>query len=277
MKFSIITPSFRSSRWLRLCVASVADQEVEVEHIVQDACSDDGTLAWLPADTRVRAFVEADQGMYDAINRGLRRASGDVLAYLNCDEQYLPGALASVAQYFTEHPSIDVAFGDAIVVGRTGGYLCHRPALLPTKRHTQVSGSLAILSCSTFFRRQLIDEKQLFFDTRYRAVGDARWILDLLDRGIPMGLLRKFTSAFTSTGENLSLDSAALRERQELMQSASAWARALRAGIVGHYRLRKLLAGQYSSPPFDYAVYTTDSPVRRVAFHVDKPTATWKT
>ena len=41
--------------------------------------------------TRVRAFVEKDQGMYDAVNRGLRRATGEMLAYLNCDEQYLPG------------------------------------------------------------------------------------------------------------------------------------------------------------------------------------------
>ena len=82
---------------MKLCIASVADQGVELEHIVQDAESDDGTLDWLPQDRRVKAFVEKDQGMYDAVNRGLRRASGDILAYLNCDEQYLPGALAMVA------------------------------------------------------------------------------------------------------------------------------------------------------------------------------------
>src|SRR5215467_6301036 len=87
---SIVTPSYRSSKWLKLCVASVADQAGQVEHIVQDAGSDDGTLEWLPHDKRVKAFVEKDQGMYDAVNRGLNRAAGDVLAYLNCDEQYLP-------------------------------------------------------------------------------------------------------------------------------------------------------------------------------------------
>src|SRR5437588_12782934 len=96
VRFSIITPSYRSSRWLKLCVASVADQGVELEHIVQDAGSDDGTLDWLPQDKRVKAFVENDQGMYDAVNRGLCRSTGDLLAYLNCDEQYLPGALAAV-------------------------------------------------------------------------------------------------------------------------------------------------------------------------------------
>ena len=63
MRFSVVTPSFRQSQWLKLCVASVADQGVEVEHIVQDACSDDGTLDWLLTDPRVKAYSEKDAGM----------------------------------------------------------------------------------------------------------------------------------------------------------------------------------------------------------------------
>jgi len=98
VQFSIVTPSFRNSTWLKLCIASVADQQgVELEHIVQDSCSDDGTQDWLPRDPRVKAFIEKDAGMYDAVNRGFRRAAGDILAYLNCDEQYLPGGLATIA------------------------------------------------------------------------------------------------------------------------------------------------------------------------------------
>src|SRR3954470_24912439 len=55
VNFSIITPSFRNSRWLKLCIASVADQQgASFEHIVQDSCSDDGTGDWLPGDRRVR-------------------------------------------------------------------------------------------------------------------------------------------------------------------------------------------------------------------------------
>src|SRR5271165_5451240 len=115
MKFSIITPSFRSSAWLKLCIASVADQEgVRLEHIVQDSCSDDGTQDWLPQDPRVKAIVEKDAGMYDAVNRGFRRATGDILAYLNCDEQYLPGALAAVAAFFAAHPEVDVALAGSV-------------------------------------------------------------------------------------------------------------------------------------------------------------------
>src|ERR1041385_7805342 len=117
VRFSIVTPSFRNSQWLRLCIASVADQQgVEVEHIVQDAGSDDGTLDWLTRDPRGRAHVEKDKGMYDAVNRGLRRARGEFLAYLNCDEQYLPGALKKVSDFLDRHPDVDIVFGDCIVV-----------------------------------------------------------------------------------------------------------------------------------------------------------------
>jgi glycosyltransferase involved in cell wall biosynthesis len=276
MKFSIITPSFRSSRWLRLCIASVADQGVEVEHIVQDSCSDDGTQEWLPHDRRVQAFIEKDQGMYDAVNRGLRRSSGELLAYLNCDEQYLPGALASVERFFQAHPHVEVAFAHALVVDPAGRYLCHRKSVLPTLRHSQVSGNLAILTCATFFRRRLIQDRQLYFDTRYRDLGDAHWVQSLIEQRVPMGVLPEFTSAFTDTGENMNLKPNARREFKEMVDAAPAWARALKPLIVLGYRWRKFLAGQYHQKPFDYAIYTTESLDKRVVFNVPKPTGIWQ-
>jgi len=134
MRFSIITPSYRNSDWLKLCIASVADQEgIELEHIVQDSCSDDGTQDWLVKDPRVKAYIEKDSGMYDAVNRGLRRASGEILAYLNCDEQYLPGALRAVSGFFEAHPEIDVLFGDVVMVDAKGGYARHRKMQVPAR------------------------------------------------------------------------------------------------------------------------------------------------
>src|SRR5205823_14199740 len=131
--------SYRSSKWLRLCIMSVADQGVEAEHIVQDAGSDDGTLEWLLHDHRVKPFVEKDKGMYDAVNRGLRRATGDILSYLNSDEQYLPGALATVRSFFEANPNIDVVFGDFVVIDPQGRYCFHRKVQVPLKYHTWVS------------------------------------------------------------------------------------------------------------------------------------------
>ena len=99
---------------------SVADQGVELEHIVQDSVSDDGTMDWLPQDARVKAYIEKDRGMYDAVNRGMRKAKGEIIAYMNCDEQYLPGALKAVWEFFVKHPRVEVVFADTVVVNEDG-------------------------------------------------------------------------------------------------------------------------------------------------------------
>src|SRR4051794_3969692 len=116
MRLSIITPSFRNSSWLKLCIQSVADQAVDMEHIVQDSCSDDGTQDWLPGDRRVSAFIEKGAGMYDAVNRGLRRAKGEICASLNCDEQSLPGTRSAALRFFVSHPDVPVLFADTVIV-----------------------------------------------------------------------------------------------------------------------------------------------------------------
>ncbi len=275
MRFSIVTPSFRNSDWLKLCIASVADQGVDVEHIVQDAGSDDGTLDWLLRDPRVKAFVEKDEGMYDAVNRGLRRAQGEILAYLNCDEQYLPGALAAVRDFFERNPEIDVLFADFVVLDGEGNYLFHRKVQRPLKHHVWVS-HLPTFTCATFFRRKLIFEQGLFFDPKLRDVGDGKWVLGLLKRGTPMAVLRRFTSIFTMTGANMSARPNARREARELFNTAPLWARKLKWLLILQHRLRRLAGGIYFQKPFSYAVYTQGSPEKRAVHDVARPTFKWK-
>ena len=275
MLFSIITPSFRSSAWLKLCIPSVADQGVELEHIVQDSLSDDGTLDWLMADRRVKAFAEKDAGMYDAVNRGLKKSSGRILAYLNCDEQYLPGTLEAVAQYFERHPETDVLFADSLVVDGKGEFMCYRKVQIPYKYHTMVS-HLQTFTCSTFFRRKIIDDYDLFFDAKWRDVGDADWVLRLLKARVRMGILRRFASTFTDTGVNMNMSANAKREEQLIVNSAPVLARKLEFALVWQHRLRRLFGGIYRQKPFDYAIYTQASPDQRVVHHVAHPTFVWK-
>jgi len=274
MRFSIVTPSLGQSHWLRLCVASVADQAVEHEHLVQDAGSKDGTLDWLATDPRVKAFVEPDAGMYDGINRSLRRASGDVLAYLNCDEQYLPGALAAVSDYFRARPEVDVAFGYTLIVDEAGEFLCQRKTLTPLPWHTQVA-HLTTLTAATFFRRRVVEAGH-FFNPEFRCAGDAEWMVRLLRAGIKMGVVGCNTSVFTHTGGNLSRTARMREEMARLAAQAPPLARRLRWLVLLHHWLRRLAGGVYFQRPFDYAVYTPASPERRVARHVAHPTFWWK-
>lgn len=277
MKFSIITPSFRSSEWLKLCIASVADQAgVDVEHIIQDSCSDDGTGDWLPRDPRVKAFIEKDSGMYDAVNRGLRRASGDICAYLNCDEQYLPGALAEVLDYFRSHSDVEVVFSHAVVVDGSGFPICCRKALLPQRAHSMVSHNLAILTCGTFFRRSIFERRHIWFPESNRVVGDAVWVLQLLESSVQMGVLDRVTSTFTETGSNLALSPAAKCEQDSLFKQAPRWAQVLHRAVIWHYRARKFFSGAYSQKPIGYQIYTREQPASRKPFKFEKITGRWR-
>ena len=275
MRVSIITPSFRNSAWLKLCIASVADQDgVDVEHIVQDAGSDDGTLDWLVDDPRVQAVVEKDGGMYDAVNRGFRRASGEILAYLNCDEQYLPGALKAVHDYFAAHPEVDVLVSDTVITDADGGFLCHRYGFVPLPN--SIWARFTVITCALFIRRRVLDEHSLFFDTKWRDMGDFFWVLEAVRHKLRFGELRQFTSAFTETGENMNLKPNAARERALKRSMTPRLVKVFEPLLIAKHRLRMLLAGMFSQTAFDYGLYTLKSPNERVVHHVAKPSARWR-
>jgi glycosyltransferase involved in cell wall biosynthesis len=276
MLFSIITPSFRNSEWLKLCIASVADQKgVTLEHIIQDSESDDGTLEWLPKDKRVKPFIEKDHGMYDAVNRGYKRAQGDLLAYINCDEQYLPGALKKVGDYFEQNPTVDVVFGDCIVVNRKGEYICERRALIPQLLHTWSGASLCFLTAATFIRRSVIEQHKLFFNTDYRDLGDKEWALRLVRSGLRMSVLPSFLSVFAETGHNMNLKANALLEAKQFAAMAPFWIRWFSPFILLHFRLRRWRAGHYHCLPYEYPIYTLDCSEHRKTFNASNPTFRW--
>jgi len=274
--FSIVTPSFRSATWLKLCINSIADQNVEVEHIVQDSCSEDGTRELLEGDPRVKAFIEKDTGMYDAVNRGLRRSSAPLLAYLNCDEQYLPGALDLVKRTFEARPDLDILFGDVIVVNGDGGFNCFRKVQIPLKYHTWVSQNLATFTAATFFRRRILDQHDMYFDAKFRDLADVDWMMRALAKGLKMGLLHEYTSVFTETGVNMNLGANALREKAEFRATAPKWARRAAPIFTAHHRLRRLMQGAYSQKPFSYAIYANSNTEIRTPFEVANPTSRWE-
>ena len=277
-KFSIVTPSYKQPAWLRLCAASVADQAapgITVEHIVQDSLSGPEVAEAVKDFPALHLVSEKDQGMYDAINRGWEKSTGDILCWLNCDEQYLPGVLREVADYFLAHPETEVLFADAIIVDNDGNYACSRPVLTPQLYHTWTC-HLTTFSCSTFFRRHLIKERGFVLDPRWKVVGDADLVIRLLRAGVRMDTLRRYTAAFVDTGENLSLQSRGAAERTALLNEAPRWARKLHPVWVLLHRLRRWWNGVYSLKAFSYDIFTLAHPGERVHFEVTKPTFYWK-
>ncbi len=118
----VVTPSFNHGRYLGETVRSVLGQRgVWLRYSIQDGGSSDDSLALLQAldDARVSWRSEPDSGQADAIARGFRQTSGgpeDVMAWINSDDFYAPGALAYVAGYFARHPEVDVVYGHRILV-----------------------------------------------------------------------------------------------------------------------------------------------------------------
>jgi glycosyltransferase involved in cell wall biosynthesis len=136
MKISIITPTLNGLPLLRQTAQSVLSQEgpFDLQWIVIDGGSNDGTLDWLASlnDPRLTWISEPDQGQADAINKCLSRADGEIVAWLNCDDLYLPGALAAVARHFTQHPAAQWLVGRYEIISLDGTPT--RPAVVKYKR-----------------------------------------------------------------------------------------------------------------------------------------------
>jgi len=120
---SIITPSFNQGYYLEQTLVSVLSQGYPgLEYLVVDGDSTDGSLEIIQRYTSRLAWwvSEPDNGQAEAINKGLQRASGELVAWLNSDDYYLPGALRKVAEVFAAHPETGLVFGDVLAVDDQG-------------------------------------------------------------------------------------------------------------------------------------------------------------
>lgn len=247
LQFSVATPSRNALPALRRCVGSVRRLTSHPhEHIIQDALSTDGTREWLATQAQIDWRSEADAGMYDAINRAWARSRGDILSWLNADEQYLPDALCLVAGAFEQHPEYDAVFGNYIVVNADSGQPLAARREIPLRRFYVANWKLNAQSCTLFFRRRLLDRGLLRFDDRWRDVGDASLILNLLREGVVIGHIGAYLSLFGATGANMSTGANAVAESATLRRprgSAAAGARQVVARILRSFE--KLARGCY--------------------------------
>ncbi len=115
---SIVTPSYNQGRFIRETITSVLTQDYpNIEYWVIDAGSTDETLAILREyahDPRLHWISEPDQGQSDAINKGWSRCRGDIVAWLNSDDTYLPSALRTMVGALLRYPECGVVYGDAL-------------------------------------------------------------------------------------------------------------------------------------------------------------------
>lgn len=175
---SIITPSLNQDRYIGDTMMSVKRQTYpRIEHIIVDGGSTDSTLEEierLQDACDVRWFSEPDTGMYDAINKGLRMARGEILAYLNADDRYLPWTIATVVHAFELRSEASFVFGDMINVQE--GARAVELLLYPPFRQGYLSRFGFLGQPTVFWRRRVFDETG-GFDESLRFVADCDyWI-----------------------------------------------------------------------------------------------------
>ncbi len=172
--FSVITPSWNQAQYIEGCIRSVLDQGVQdFEHIVLDNCSSDGTQEILARHPHLKWRSEPDKGQSDALNRGFSQARGEVICWLNADDQYQPGTFEVVRQEVSQ-TGRDVIFGNAEEVyfdGRPAGI---RRARFEDRRDFLIwwEKRVDLLQPAVFFRRKVLqqvgplrDDLHLILDT----------------------------------------------------------------------------------------------------------------
>mgnify|MGYP000044152677 CR=1 FL=1 len=203
--FTIVTPSYNYSNYIRECIESVLLQEgVKFEHIVFDACSNDGSTEILREYDHLDLTVEKDSGMTEAINKGFRKAKGKWVMWLNADDRLLPGSLSAFLTQADKHEDSDIIYGAWNNVDSKGDLL-NRGKLVPFYLNMFAHSGCYIASTSTFYRRSTTIDAGIILNEDYKYVMDGEFYCRLSKLGKKFSCIPNIIADFRVHGENLSL------------------------------------------------------------------------
>ncbi len=176
-KVSIITPSFNQGHFIERTIMSVLSQDyLNIEYIIIDGVSTDQTIPILEKyQVHLTYISEPDKGQTDAINKGIRMATGDIFAYLNSDDTYPPGSISAAVRYLT------ITNPDSLFVYGEGNYIDTCDTIIkryPTEPFSMDNLIRACIICqpTTFWKRKLIEDIGYFNDSLHYCMDYEYWI-----------------------------------------------------------------------------------------------------
>lgn len=198
-KFSIVTPSYNQAAFIAETIESVLSQagDFEIEYFVMDGGSTDGSVEIIQSyadrvaagdwpvkcvDISMAWVSQQDKGQSDAINNGLRQATGDFASYINSDDLYCPGAFERVAREFVVHPEVDFVYGDGDVIDKAGNLQWEwlsRPynhAVMTSYHFLWNDFTNYIMQQATFWRRNVLDKIGYFDESFHYGMDVEFWI-----------------------------------------------------------------------------------------------------
>ena len=204
---TIVTPSLNQGRWIGQTIDSVLGQQYErLEYVVLDGGSRDTTLDVLRGyGDRLTWTSGPDGGQSAAINTGFRGAHGEIVAWLNADDTYLPGAIGAAVEHFMNHPECAMVYGEGNRIDEDGELIGRFAATEPPNLWKLAYLSDYILQQSVFMRRDAVEAVGFLDETLHWAMDwdlflkiGKRFRIDYLP--IYLGNIREHRSAKTASG-----------------------------------------------------------------------------
>ena len=227
IRISIVTITYNAERCLQRTLDSVAHQNYPfIEHLIVDGASKDNTLHiaqhYQAASTyEVIISSEPDHGLYDAMNKGLRRATGDYIVFLNAgDALHAADTLQTVVNASTSSQLPAVIYGDTAIIDADGHFL-HLRRLRPPKELSWRSFRQGMLVCHQAFYARLDIARHIEYDLQYRHSADVDWCIRLMKEAERQKLALVNTNTiladFEDGGNTTQNHHASLKERYRVM------------------------------------------------------------
>ncbi|MCB0196129.1 MAG: glycosyltransferase [Anaerolineae bacterium] len=174
---SIITPSFNQDAYIEATIQSVLAQNYpNLEHLIIDGGSTDGTVKILQKYESVVQWVsEPDTGQANAINKGFKKSTGEIVGWLNSDDIYMPGAFHRVAKFFNDHPNIDIIYGDYQLIDQNSNVLLRKQEI-PFDYNILLYGLDYISQPTTFFRRSVFERSGYLDESLHYGLDWEYWL-----------------------------------------------------------------------------------------------------
>ncbi len=204
---TIVTPSYNQGEFIEATIRSVLDQNYpNLQYLVIDGGSKDQTLDILRKyEDRLSWISEKDKGQSDAINKGFKMAEGEIVAWLNSDDTYEPGAIQSAVDYFLKHPETALVYGEGDIIDRDGSKVKRFEATQAFDLWTLIHKWDYIMQPTTFFKREALRKVGYLNESLHWCMDWDLWIklaseyeVGYIDRVLANS--REYEETKTSTG-----------------------------------------------------------------------------
>lgn len=200
VKISVITVSFNAEKTIEQTIKSVLSQNYDnLEYIIVDGASTDSTLDIVRKyENKIAYWIsEPDNGVYDAMNKGLSCCSGDVIAFLNSDDIYVEGAIKYVADFYENHKETEVLCCE-VLINKDGNKASHYNAW--EKYQEKLREGVMMYCHQGIFATKSCFERYGSFDSQYKIAADYAWLLNLYNHNVQICYSPEIVAEFRCGG-----------------------------------------------------------------------------